>query len=118
MHEPTFLILTALADGTQHGYGIMTDVTRISGGRVRLRAGTLYAALDRLLGEGIVAADREEIVGGRLRRYYRLTPAGAELLAAEAARLSANAKVATQRLQRLRDRAAPAGGPALAGGAA
>jgi DNA-binding PadR family transcriptional regulator len=118
MQEPTFLILTALADGTQHGYGIMTDVTRISGGRVRLRAGTLYAALDRLLGEGIVAADREEIVGGRLRRYYRLTPVGAELLAAEAARLSANAKVATQRLRRLRDRAAPAGGPALAGGAA
>jgi DNA-binding PadR family transcriptional regulator len=118
MQEPTFLILTALADGTQHGYGIMTDVTQISGGRVRLRAGTLYAALDRLLGEGIVAADREEIVGGRLRRYYRLTPAGAELLAAEAARLSANAKVATQRLRRLRDDAGLAGRAALAGGGA
>ncbi len=118
MQEPTFLILTALADGTQHGYGIMTDVAGISGGRVKLRAGTLYAALNRLLGDGIVGADREEIVGGRLRRYYRLTPAGAELLAAEAARLSANAKVATQRLRRLRDSAAPAGTPALADGAA
>jgi len=117
MQEPTFLILTALADGTQHGYGIMTDVTRISRGRVKLRAGTLYAALDRLLGEGIVGADREEIVGGRLRRYYRLTPEGAELLAAEAARLSANAKIATQRLRILRDGAAPAGIPTLAGGA-
>jgi len=118
MQEPTFLILTALADGTRHGYGIMTDVARISGGRVKLRAGTLYAALDRLLGEGIVAAGREEIVGGRLRRYYRLTPAGAELLAAEASRLSANAKVATQRLRRLRDSAALAGRAALAGGGA
>jgi len=118
MQEPTFLILTALADGAQHGYGIMTDVTRISDGRLKLRAGTLYAALDRLLGEGIVAVDREEIAAGRLRRYYRLTPAGAELLAAEAARLSANARVAAARLRRLRAGAAPTGGAAPAGGAA
>jgi DNA-binding PadR family transcriptional regulator len=118
MQEPTFLILTALADGAQHGYGIMTDVTRISDGRVKLRAGTLYAALDRLLGERIVAVDREEIAAGRLRRYYRLTPAGAELLAAEAARLSANATVAVARLRRLRAGAAPAGGAAPAVGAA
>jgi DNA-binding PadR family transcriptional regulator len=118
MQEPTFLILTALADGAQHGYGIMTDVTRISGGRVRLRAGTLYAALDRLLGEGIVAVEREEIAGGRLRRYYRLTPTGAELLATEAARLSANARIATARLRKLRTGGAPAAGAEPAGGAA
>ncbi|HEY3905605.1 MAG TPA: helix-turn-helix transcriptional regulator [Streptosporangiaceae bacterium] len=48
IQEPTFLILTALAAGPQHGYGIMTDVAQISGDRVKLRAGTLYAALDRL----------------------------------------------------------------------
>ena len=47
LQEPTFLILTALAAGPQHGYGIMTDVEEISEGRLRLRAGTLYAALDR-----------------------------------------------------------------------
>jgi len=45
MQEATFLILTALADGSQHGYGIIAQVGEISGGRVRLRAGTLYAAL-------------------------------------------------------------------------
>ena len=118
MQEPTFLILTALAGGAQHGYGIMTDVTRISDGRVKLRAGTLYAALDRLLGDGIVGVDREEIAGGRLRRYYRLTPAGAELLAAEAARLSANARIATARLRKLRIGGAQAGGAILDGGAA
>ena len=39
MQEATFMILTALADGSQHGYGIITDVQEISGGRVRLRAG-------------------------------------------------------------------------------
>ena len=48
MQEPTFWILTSLAAGPRHGYGIMTDVERISEGGLRLRAGTLYAALDRL----------------------------------------------------------------------
>ena len=100
MQEPTFLILTALAAGAQHGYGIMTDVGEISGGRVHLRAGTLYAALDRLTSDGLVEADREEIVDGRLRRYYRLTPGGGQRLAAEADRLRANAAVAAQRLGR------------------
>jgi DNA-binding PadR family transcriptional regulator len=101
LQEPTFLILTALAAGPQHGYGIMTDVAQISAGRVRLRAGTLYAALDRLSGEGSVDVDREEIVDGRLRRYYRLTPDGARVLAAEAERVRANAAVATRRLRAL-----------------
>jgi DNA-binding PadR family transcriptional regulator len=99
LQEPTFLILTALAAGAQHGYGIMTDVGQISGGRVKLRAGTLYAALDRLSGERLVEVDREEIVDGRLRRYYRLTPAGSERLAAEVKLLQSNAAVATRRLR-------------------
>jgi DNA-binding PadR family transcriptional regulator len=98
MQEATFLILTALAADSQHGYGIITDVREISGGRVRLRAGTLYTALDRLRAEGLIGVDREEIVEGRLRRYYRLTPKGSDLLAAEAARLQANAKAALSRL--------------------
>jgi DNA-binding PadR family transcriptional regulator len=98
MQEATFLILTALAAGSQHGYGIITDVTGISGGRVRLRAGTLYTALDRLREDGLIDLDREEVVENRLRRYYRLTPAGSERLAEEAARLQANAYVAMSRL--------------------
>ena len=98
MQEATFLILTALADSRQHGYGIITEVREISGGRVQLRAGTLYTALDRLRVDGLIAVDREEIVEGRLRRYYRLTPAGSKRLAAEAARLHANAMAALSRL--------------------
>ena len=97
--EPTFLILTALAAGPQHGYGIMTDVAQISGNRVKLRAGTLYAALDRLRADGIIDVDREEIVDSRLRRYYKLTHTGAAALAEEASRMTANAKVATTRLR-------------------
>ena len=109
MQEPTFLILTALASGAQHGYGIMTDVARISEGRVRLRAGTLYAALDRLRTDGLVRSDKEEIVDGRLRRYYRITEEGAVRLAAEVEHMRANAAAAASRLGL---------GPELAGGAA
>jgi DNA-binding PadR family transcriptional regulator len=99
MQEPAFLILTALAAGSQHGYGIIIDVRAISAGRVQLKAGTLYAALERLRADKLIEVDREEIVESRLRRYYRLTPAGGEVLAAEAARLQANAHVAMSRLQ-------------------
>ena len=98
MQEASFLILTALADGSQHGYGIISEVADISEGRVRLRAGTLYTALDRLRADGLIDVDREEIVDNRLRRYYRLTPAGGHRLAAEAARLQANARAAMTRL--------------------
>jgi DNA-binding PadR family transcriptional regulator len=98
MQEATFLILTALAAGSQHGYGIIIVVTGISDGRVRLRAGTLYTALDRLRKDGLVEVDREEVVDSRLRRYYRLTRDGSERLAEEAARLQANAYVAMSRL--------------------
>jgi DNA-binding PadR family transcriptional regulator len=56
----------------------MTDVAGISAGRVRLGAGTLYAALDRLSGEHLVEPDREEAVDGRLHRDYRLTADAAD----------------------------------------
>jgi DNA-binding PadR family transcriptional regulator len=103
MQEATFLILTSLAEGSRHGYGIISEVSQISGGRVRLRAGTLYTALDRLRADGLIGVDREEIADGRLRRYYRLTPDGARRLAAEATRLHAHATAALMRLN-------PAGG--------
>jgi DNA-binding PadR family transcriptional regulator len=99
MQEATYLILTALAAGSQHGYGIIADVAAISGGRVRMLAGTLYTALDRLRADELIAVDREEIVEHRLRRYYRLTAAGEQRLAEEAVRLHANAAVALRRLR-------------------
>jgi len=101
MQEATFLILTALVDGSRHGYGIITEVERISAQRTRLRPGTLYAALDRLVSEGLIDIEREEIVDSRLRRYYRLTRPGRAALAAEAARLHHNASAALSRLSPL-----------------
>jgi DNA-binding PadR family transcriptional regulator len=99
MQEATFMILTALASGSQHGYGIITDVREMSQGRIKLRAGTLYTALDRLRGDKLIEVDHEEVVDGRLRRYYRLTPAGTKRLSTEAARLQSHADVALSRLK-------------------
>ncbi|WP_262281846.1 PadR family transcriptional regulator [Micromonospora sp. MA102] len=99
LREPTFLVLTALAETPRHGYAVIEDVLRISDGRVRLRAGTLYAALDRLRADGLIEVDREEVVQSRLRRYYRLTAPGATRLADEAARLRRNADTAGRRLR-------------------
>lgn len=98
MQEATFLILTALAAGSQHGYGIIADVLAISGGSVRLRASTLYSALDRLRIDGLIDVDREEVVDSRLRRYYQLTPEGQRQLAIEADRVRSNAAAALTRL--------------------
>ncbi|OJF14826.1 PadR family transcriptional regulator [Couchioplanes caeruleus] len=99
MREPTFLVLTALAASPQHGYAVIEDVATMTDGRVRLRAGTLYAALDRLRGEGLIEVDREEIVQSRLRRYYRLTGVGEKRLAAETNRLRTQATLAESRLR-------------------
>ena len=49
--DPSLLILTSLADGPRHGYGVIQEVASLSSGRVTLRPGTLYGALDRLVGE-------------------------------------------------------------------
>jgi DNA-binding PadR family transcriptional regulator len=71
----------------------------MTGGRVRLRAGTLYAALDRLRTDGLIEVDREEVVQSRLRRYYRLTGAGEQRLTAETEQLRQQAAVADKRLR-------------------
>jgi DNA-binding PadR family transcriptional regulator len=97
--EPAFFILTALVDAPRHGYGIVGEVVQLSQGRVRLKVGTLYGVLDRLVADGLVELDREEVQQGRLRRYYRLTEPGSRCLAAEAERHAANARIATERLR-------------------
>jgi DNA-binding PadR family transcriptional regulator len=99
MREPTFLILTALAGGRHHGYSLLTETRKLSGGRVSLRPGSLYTTLDRLQEEGLVKDAGEEVVAGRLRRYYALTDHGAQALEEEAGRLETNARTARVSLQ-------------------
>jgi PadR family transcriptional regulator, regulatory protein PadR len=104
LREPTFLILAAVAPLPLHGYGILQAVQALSEGRVRLRAGTLYAALDRLVGDGSLVVDREEVVDGRLRRYYRITDDGLEVLRRGVERLETNASAARNQLARRLER--------------
>jgi len=86
-----FHILVALGDGEAHGYAIMQAVTQKSMGTVRLGAGTLYGAINRLLQDGLIEESEErpdpEMDDSR-RRYYRLTDFGGRVLAAETKRMA------------------------------
>jgi DNA-binding PadR family transcriptional regulator len=99
MTEQAYLVLLCLAGQPRHGYGIVQGVLGLSDGAMRLGPGTLYGLLDRLVGAGLIAADREEVVDGRLRRYYRLTEAGSAVAVAETARLAAMARRARTALR-------------------
>ena len=82
-----FQVLLALASGHSHGYAVMTFVDQLSGGRIRLGPGTLYRTLARLVADDLVtesgATDPSAPHDAR-RRYYELTPQGAEAVREEA----------------------------------
>ena len=99
MTGQAFFVLSALADGPRHGYGIVGDVAELSRGRVKLKIGSLYGVLDRLATEELIEPDREEAHDGRLRRYYRLTQDGRRALAEEAELRAATARVVRARLR-------------------
>jgi PadR family transcriptional regulator PadR len=102
MREPTYFVLASLLDGPLHGYAIIQRTAELSGSRVRLATGTLYTALDRLTAEGYVERVREEIVRGRARRSYGLTPSGADALRAEATRMADAARLVTRQGRNLK----------------
>jgi DNA-binding PadR family transcriptional regulator len=92
-----FHILLALVDGEKHGYGIMVETTRRSGGRVNLGPGTLYRSLRRLAGDGLIEESEERPVAeldDERRHYYRITLLGLRVAGAEAERLAALVRAA------------------------
>ena len=100
-------ILLSLAGEPMHGYGIMQEVLRQSGGRVNLGPGTLYDNLQRLMKQRMV----EEVAGPRdgqnsRRRYYRLSPLGRGVLSQEIARLEDVVQEGRMRLRSLKPRRA------------
>src|SRR5215212_2595397 len=97
MSEATYYVLAALLDERLHGYGIVKKAAELSGGTVELTTGTLYGALDRLVAQALVTPDGEEEVGGRLRRYYRISESGAEAVRGEAARMRRAARAISGR---------------------
>src|SRR5512135_833439 len=84
-----FQILLSLADKERHGYGIMQEVEARTGGELRLGPGTLYGAIKRMRGPGLIEEAGERQEGDERRRYYRLTALGRAVAVAEAARLQA-----------------------------
>ena len=76
------LLLAALEDGPRHGYAVKEALREGSGGRFDLPTGTVYPALHRLEGAGLIAGSWS-VVDGRRRRTYRLTAAGERRLHAE-----------------------------------
>jgi DNA-binding PadR family transcriptional regulator len=79
-----FHILLTLLDGPRHGYGIMKEVERESGGEVRLEIGSLYRLLGRLLSDGLLEMGE----GDGRRQYYSLSRLGRKVLKADAQRLA------------------------------
>ena len=102
LRPASYFVLAALLDGPLHGYAISSRAAELSDGDVRLTAGTLYGALERMAARGLVEIEREETVEGRLRRYYRLTDGGRDAVVKEADRLAAAARVVQVRRARPR----------------
>jgi DNA-binding PadR family transcriptional regulator len=93
----TFHILLALSDEDRHGYAILQEVERRTGGELRLSAGTLYRSIQRMLDDGLIVERRERPApeqDDERRRYYRISPLGSAAARAEAARLSALVRMA------------------------
>jgi DNA-binding PadR family transcriptional regulator len=87
-----FQILLALVDGERHGYGIILEIAERTRGAMRPGTGTLYTALARLVGDGLIAESARRPPAtddDDRRRYYKLAPLGRAVLRAEAARLDA-----------------------------
>ena len=96
LREATFFILLSLSSAPKHGYAIMKDAARLSGGRVRLSTGTLYGAVKRLLESGWIRRV-ENGAGGdgaRRKKEYELTEMGRRIFEAEVARLESLVEVA------------------------
>lgn len=85
-----FHVMLALADEDRHGYGIIREVDTRTDGLIRLRSGTLYTLLQRLLAEELIAESQERPdpeEDDERRRYYGVTELGRRVLAAETRRL-------------------------------
>ena len=87
--EAAFYILLSLGDGEKHGYAILKDVQTISDGARRLSVSTLYETLSRLLEQGLVERldSGEAPAPPRMRKVYRLSRLGRQVLEAETMRM-------------------------------
>ena len=93
----TFHVLMSVAAAPRNGYEIMAAVEENSAGAVRIGPGTLYEALHRLTGQGLLTEVRKGLsarTDGRNQRFYQLTAFGRRVLEAETARLAGDLRLA------------------------
>ena len=94
-------ILFVLLDGERHGYGMVKEIERQTGGMIRLEAGNLYRSVRRLIKQGlIVESDRRPAPESddERRRYYGVTEFGRRVVAAETERMRTLVAAAKARL--------------------
>jgi DNA-binding PadR family transcriptional regulator len=86
-----YRVLLALAEGELHGYAIMQALEQMTDGRETILPGTLYAALARMVDDGLLETVQgaAEASGGPKRRSYRRTGFGRAVARAESERLRA-----------------------------
>ena len=93
-------ILLALQDRVLHGYALIKAIDEQSRGAIVLGTSTLYAAVNRLLDDGLIA-ETERPPGTEYddprRRYYGITPLGRRVAKAEATRIRALDQLAAER---------------------
>jgi DNA-binding PadR family transcriptional regulator len=93
-------ILLALSSEERHGYGIMKQVERESGGKVKMGPGTLYGSIGRMMAAGLIReADKrvDPAMDDERRIYYALTALGRRALTAELDRYREVVAVATEK---------------------
>lgn len=83
------LVLMTLLDGERHGYGMVQDISERTNGRVTLVPGNFYSILRRLMKLDLLqdAPEKDRGDDDQRRKYYRITPLGKQVAAAEAERL-------------------------------
>lgn len=96
----TFHILMSLAEEERHGYAIIQDVEKSTGGELRLSPGTLYRSIQRMLEQGLLVESNRRparALDDERRRYYRITPLGLATARGEMRRLTQLVRLGRER---------------------
>jgi PadR family transcriptional regulator PadR len=76
-----YLVLTSLIPEPRYGYAIRRDIMERTEELMKPSLATLYDRLHRLLSDGLIEKDKDEVIAGRTRRTYRITGVGEQAVA-------------------------------------
>jgi len=99
---PVFYMLLELTEGERHGYALKRAILQRTQGKLNLGSGALYGSINKMLEQALIEESDERPdphLDDERRRYYRITPLGRKVVAAEAVRLRDLVRFAESRLQ-------------------